>query len=219
MSIHLLRSGLMFPAPSGAGWELVGTPVTGLQDNGANITISKPSGLTTGDKWIVCLAAYGGHAAVVPGSPWVQHATTNNATTRPYVLSRDVDGTEGSSIAVTRSGGGWSYWTYISFGIRGVDQDGAANGVSTVSGATTRATPVITAAAGSAILSFYQLQNNDAITAPSGVTVISNYQPTSRFSILACIETQAGAGSTTARTASVASARDWSAIAVEFPLS
>ena len=153
MSIHLLRHGIL-KGPSGGGGggvALVGTNYKTGANNQPNIILNKPSGLSNGDQWVIAIAQYGGHDTTAPPSPWVVKHNSANYNVRLLCYARTIDGSEGSSLTLVQSGGGYSYWTGISFGLRGVTTGGATATTSEAGAVTSLAGPTISASAGSAI--------------------------------------------------------------------
>lgn len=179
----------------------------GTVQTGSSVTLAVPTGVVAGDLLLIISTSVGSTSAP---TNWTVVTNSTNATA---ILSKIATSSE-SSVVVGIGSTAASAVMVAYRGVGYVDVIGTTSSGTSTSPATNSLT---TRFANDWVLGFYSVTNGTAVTwtAPASTTARVNQAGSNSFrGILLVDETQAVAGASTARTATLSTSRSWASIAI-----
>src|SRR4051794_38825202 len=159
---------------------VVGSPGgTGSTKTGSPLTITKPTGVATGNLMIATVSLRDGTATLTPPAGWtlLTSIASSGGTTTQYVYSKVATASEGTSYVFSWTGGsGASDSSGVILAYSGI-WAGAGSNIDTTTSATANGTTSATTGAGTAayaqdmILALYGTAGDASFTTPAGMTV------------------------------------------------
>lgn len=199
-----------------AGLTLVNA-VSSINDNGPTLTVTRPTGLTTGDREYIVVWLIGSLTINTPAgyTPVASYANTNTTDHSGHVFQRTIDGSEGATITVSHSTSTWTNWAAQAIGYSGGAGIGNTAGhAAFTSAGGTKTAPTIAATAGSDLLTFFESKTG-AWTSTSGNTSTVLTETTSDVRVRVVRNTGLSAGTSPTITGVPVAASNANSITIE----